>query len=529
MTEHWNLIMGGISLAFSLKNILSLILGTVIGIIVGVLPGIGPTAGMALLLPMTFGWPPATALILMGAIFFSSNFGGSITSILINAPGDASNSATMLDGYPMTEKGLANEALGISATSVIVGGGIGVILLVFSAPLIANFALRFGPAENALLAVFALSIIASMVAGSPIKGLISAGMGLFLATVGYDGISGNIRFSFGIPYFEDEIQLIPVAVGVFAVSQVITLGESGGTIAKVGKLTGSLMEGMKSYFHHPVAVLRALVIGIFIGALPAAGRVTASFMAYADVVRSSKNPESFGKGNPEGVIAPETANNSCAMGDLIPTLSLGIPGSMPTAVFLGIMIMHGVIPGPRAFVDNGQVLYALLTSLVLVTMVVFLFGIFCSKFFARISLLSNEVIVPYILIFSLVGAFAIRNSFADVLLTCFFGLLGYIMNRLGYNSVPMLLGLVLGEMAEKNFRRALIISGGSYDIFYASWIAKILLAISLLSVIYPYLKLAFQKFAKRTGTWEKPFKKYGGRIVKKFYLYIKLSISKRGF
>ena len=499
MVDHWSLIVNGIGLAFTLKNILALILGTVIGIVVGVLPGIGPTAGMALLLPMTFGWPPATALILMGAIFFSSNFGGSITSILINAPGDASNSATMMDGFPMTENGRGNEALGISATSVIVGGGIGVVLLVFTAPLIAIFALRFGPAENTLLAVFALSIIAAMVVGSPIRGLISAGIGLFLATMGYDGVSGNIRFSFGISYFEDEIQLIPVVVGIFAVSQVITMGEEGGAIAKVGKLAGSLMDGMKSYVHHPVTVLRSLAIGIFIGALPAAGRVTSSFMAYADAVRSSKDPESFGKGNPEGVIAPETANNSCAMGDLIPTLALGIPGSTAAAVFLGIMIMHGVVPGPRAFVDNGQVLYALLTSLVLVTVVVFVFGISCSGYFARISLLSNEIIVPYILIFSLLGAYAIRNSFADVLLTCFFGLLGYIMKRFGYNPVPMILGLVLGEMAEKNFRRALIVSDGSYDIFYASWIAKILLAMSLLSIIYPYLKLVYRRVGKKRG------------------------------
>ena len=499
MVDHWNLIVNGIGLAFTLKNILALILGTVIGIVVGVLPGIGPTAGMALLLPMTFGWSPATALILMGAIFFSSNFGGSITSILINAPGDASNSATMMDGFPMTENGRGNEALGISATSVIVGGGIGVVLLVFTAPVIAMFALRFGPAENTLLAVFALSIIAAMVVGSPIRGLISAGIGLVLATIGYDGVSGNIRFSFGISYFEDELQLIPVVVGIFAVSQVITMGEEGGTIAKVGKLAGSLMEGMKSYFRHPVAVLRSLAIGIFVGALPAAGRVTASFVAYADAVRSSKDPESFGKGNPEGVIAPETANNSCAMGDLIPTLALGIPGSTAAAVFLGIMIMHGVVPGPRAFVDNGQILYALLTSLVLVTVVVFVFGISCSKYFARISLLSNEIIVPYILVFSLLGAYAIRNSFSDVLLTCFFGLLGYTMNRFGYNPVPMILGLVLGEMAEKNFRRALIVSDGSYDIFYASWIAKILLAMSLVSIIYPYLKLAYRKMGNRRG------------------------------
>jgi putative tricarboxylic transport membrane protein len=327
-------------------------------------------------------------------------------------------------------------------------------------------------------------------------------MGLFLATVGYDGVSGSIRFSFGISYLEDEIQLIPVVVGLFAVSQVITLGESGGTIAKVEKLAGSLMEGVKSYFHHSSTVLRSLAIGVFVGALPAAGRVTASFMAYADAVRSSKNPQSFGKGNPEGVIAPETANNSCAMGDLIPTLSLGIPGSTAAAVFLGIMAINGVAPGPRAFIDNGQTLYALLTSLVLVTVVVFVFGISCSKYFARISVLSNEVIVPYILIFSLIGSFAIRNSFIDVALTCFFGFIGYIMNRLGYNSIPLILGLVLGEMAEKNFRRALILSDGYYDIFYSSWIARILLAISLLSLLLPYIKLGLHRLGLRKKSSE---------------------------
>ncbi|MFB3884966.1 MAG: tripartite tricarboxylate transporter permease [Thermodesulfobacteriota bacterium] len=497
MLEHWDLITSGISLAFSLNNVLSLILGTVAGLIVGVLPGIGPPAGMALLLPVTFGLRPATALIFMGAIFFSSNFGGSITSIIINAPGDASNSATMLDGYPMTVNGRGNVALGISATSVIVGGGIGVILLIFSAPLIAMFALRFGPAENTLLAVFALSIIAAVVVGSPIKGLISAGLGLFLATVGYDGISGNIRFSFGIPYFEDEIQLIPAVVGMFAVSQVIILAESGGTIAKAEELSGSLLEGMKSYFRYPMTILRSLAWGIFVGALPAAGRVTSSFVAYADALRCSKNPESFGKGAPEGVIAPETANNSCAMGDMIPTLALGIPGSTAMAVFLGIMMMHGVAPGPRAFIDNGQVIYALLASQILVTLVVFVFGITCAKYFARVSLLSNEVIVPYILIFSLVGAFAIRNSFADVLLTCFFGFLGYIMDRFGYNRVPLILGLVLGEMAEKNFRRALIVSDGSYDIFYSSWIGRVLLILILFSLTYPYLKLARKRLSLR--------------------------------
>lgn len=448
---------------------------------------------MALLLPITFGWHPAPALTMMGAIFFSSSFGGSITSILINTPGDTANAATMMDGYPMTQQGRAAEAIGISSTCVLIGGGVGWILLTFSAPLIANFASRFGPAENTVLAILALSIIAALVMNSPLKGLMSAAIGLFISTMGFDSITGYPRYVFGIFSLYEGIPFMPAVIGMFALSQVITLGMKGGTISTVTELSGKLTTGVKIFFKYPATIFRSLLIGVIIGALPAAGRTTASFMAYADTVRASKNPESFGKGNPQGVLAPELANNSCAMGDFIPTLALGIPGSAGCAVFLGVMLLHGVVPGPRAFIDNGQTLYALLTSLFLAAVVLFIFGITCSRYFALISLVQNEIVVPLILIFSLLGAFAIRNSVVDVLICCCFGFLGYFMIKHEYGTIPLLLGMVLGDMVEKNFHRALIMSDGHYNIFCSSWIAKILLAMSILSFVWPYANLIYKR------------------------------------
>jgi len=491
--EQIDLILSGVTLAFTWKNILALMGGTTIGVIFGVLPGIGGSAAMALLLPMTLGWHPSTALTMMGTIFFSSSFGGSITSILINTPGDTSNAATMMDGYPMTQQGRGAEAIGISSTCVLVGGVVGWTLLSFSAPLIANFATRFGPPENTVLAILALSIIAALVMNSPLKGLISAAMGLFISTIGFDSITGFPRYVFGVFSLYEGIPFMPAVIGMFALSQVITLGMEGVAICPVTELKGKLTTGVKIFFQYPSTIFRSLIIGIIIGALPAAGRTTASFMAYADAVRASKNPESFGKGNPQGVLAPELANNACAMGDFIPTLALGIPGSAGCAVFLGIMLLHGVVPGPRAFIDNGQTLYALLTSLFLSTVVLFIFGVTGSKYFARISLVQNEIVVPLILIFSLLGAFAVRNFFIDVIICCLFGFLGYFMIKYEYGTIPLLLGMVLGDMAEKNFHRALIMSDGHYNIFWSSWIAKILLAMSILSIVWPYAKLVYKK------------------------------------
>jgi putative tricarboxylic transport membrane protein len=491
-----DIIMQAITFVFQWQNLAALIGGSIYGIIIGVLPGLGPSAGMALALPLVLRWHPATALIFMGSLYKCSNYGGSITAILVNTPGDASNAATILDGYPMCEKGKGGVALAISATAAMVGGIIGMICLIFFAPFLAEFALRFGPAEYFLTALLALSIIAAVVQGATIKGLISAGLGLMLSTVGFDMITGHLRYTFGWTPIEDGIPLIQALVGLFAVTQALVLAKSAESISRIGKLAGGFWEGVITYFKHPYAIIRAAAIGLFIGILPAVGQSSAGLLAWAEAKRESKHPETFGNGEPEGVISSETSTNACMPGDLVCTIALGIPGSVGAAIFLGVMIIFGLIPGPLVFKEKADVIYSLFVALILTSFFLFFVGMTVAKRFAMVTLLPNEIIVPAILVVSLLGSFAIRNLMADVIISLGFGVLGYIMLRGGFTPVPLLLGMVLGEMVETNYHRALMISGGSYTIFFASAISKILIFLTLLSFATPYLGPVWKKLTQ---------------------------------
>jgi len=491
-----DVVMQAITFVFQWQNLAALLAGTIYGIIIGVLPGLGPSAGMALALPLVLKWHPATALIFMGSLYKCSNYGGSITAILVNAPGDASNAATILDGYPMCEKGKGGVALALSATSAMVGGTIGMICLIFSAPFLAHFALRFGPAEYFLTALLALSIIAAVVQGATIKGLIAAGLGLMLSTVGFDVITGHLRYTFGWSPIEDGIPLIQALIGLFAVTQALCLAESAESISRIGKLAGGFLEGVITYFKHPYAIIRAAAIGLFIGVLPAVGQSSAGLLAWAEAKRESRHPETFGNGDPEGVISSETSTNACMPGDLVCTIALGIPGSIGAAIFLGVMIIFGIVPGPLVFREKVDIIYSLFVALILTSFILFLIGITIARHFALVTLLPNEIIVPIILVVSLLGSFAIRNLMADVLISLAFGILGYIMLKGGFTPVPLLLGLVLGEMVEYNYHRALMISGGSYSIFYSSIISKILIFLTLLSLAGPYLGPVWKKLTQ---------------------------------
>lgn len=491
-----DVILQAITFVFQWQNLAALVAGTIYGIIIGVLPGLGPSAGMALAIPLVIKWHPATALIFMGALYKCSNYGGSITAILVNTPGDASNAATILDGYPMCEKGRGGVALALSASAAMVGGLIGMVFLIFAAPFLANFALRFGPAEYFLTALLALSIVAAVMQGATIKGLISAGLGLMLSTVGFDVITGHLRFTFGWAPVEDGIPLIQALVGLFAVTQALCLVESASAISRIGKLAGGFWEGVITYFKHPYAILRATAIGLFIGVLPAVGQSSAGLLAWGEAKRESKHPETFGHGDPEGVIASETATNACMPGDLVCTIALGIPGSVGAAIFLGVMIIFGVIPGPLVFSEKADVIYSLFVALLLTSFIVFLVGMTVARHLAVTTLLPNEIIVPAILAISLLGSFAIRNLMADVVISLIFGVLGYIMLKGGFTPIPLLLGLVLGEMVERNYHRALMISGGSYSIFFSSLISKVLIFLIILSFAGPYLGPAWKKLAR---------------------------------
>jgi putative tricarboxylic transport membrane protein len=491
-----DVVVQAITFVFQWQNLAALLAGTIYGIIIGVLPGLGPSAGMALALPLVLKWHPATALIFMGSLYKCSNYGGSITAILVNTPGDASNAATILDGYPMCEKGKGGVALALSATSAMVGGTIGMVCLIFSAPFLAHFALRFGPAEYFLTALLALSIIAAVVQGATIKGLIAAGLGLMLSTVGFDVITGHLRYTFGWSPIEDGIPLIQALIGLFAVTQALCLAESAKSISRVGKLAGSFVEGVITYFKHPYAIIRAAAIGLFIGVLPAVGQSSAGLLAWAEAKRESKHPETFGKGDPEGVISSETSTNACMPGDLVCTIALGIPGSIGAAIFLGVMIIFGVVPGPLVFSEKADIIYSLFVALILTSFILFLVGMTIARHFAFVTLLPNEIIVPIILVVSLLGSFAIRNLMADVIISLAFGILGYIMVKGGFTPVPLLLGLVLGEMVENNYHRALMISGGACSIFYSSIISKILIFLTLLSFAGPYLGPFWKKLTQ---------------------------------
>lgn len=469
------------------QNLLALVAGGLYGIIIGILPGIGPAVGMALALPLTLKWSPTTALIFLCVCYKLSTYGGSITSIILNTPGDSSNAATVLDGFPMCERGEGGVALGASCASAVTGGLIGTFCLIFFSPVLARFALRFDAAEYCLVAIFALTVISTVIQGAVVKGLISAALGLILATVGYDAIVGNLRFTFGVDFLADGVPMIQTMVGLFAITQALELAESAETISKLEKLVGGVWEGFKKYFCYPFNILRSSAIGLFIGVLPAVGQTTAGFMSYMETVRQSKHPETFGKGDIEGVIAAETANNACMPGDLVCTISLGVPGSVGAAVFLGIMIILGVPPGPLVFTEKADVIYTLFAALVLAHGLILIVGFTCFKYFARVAIIPNVIIVPTVFAVSLIGSYAIRNMMADVVISLIFGFVGYVMNKTNFSPIPLLIGMVLGDMVEKNFHRALLMSEGSYTIFVESGVAKILVILIFLSLTYPYL------------------------------------------
>src|SRR3990172_8398042 len=384
-----DVLLQAIAFVLQWQNLAALAGGTVYGIIIGVLPGLGPSAGMALAIPLVMTWHPATALIFMGALYKCSNYGGSLTAILVNTPGDASNAATILDGYPMCQSGRGGVALGLSATSALVGGTIGMICLIYAAPFLADFALEFGPAEYFLTAVLALSLIAAVVQGATIKGLIAAGLGLLLSAVGFDVIAGHLRFTFDWAPVEDGIPLIQALVGLFAVTQALVLAESAASISRLAKLSGSFWEGVRIYFRHPVIMVRSALVGLAVGVLPAVGQSSAGLLAWADAKRVSKHPETFGHGDPEGVIASETATNACMPGDLVCTIALGIPGSVGAAIFLVVMIIFGVIPGPLVFSEKADVIYSLFVALLLTSFIVFLVGMTVARHLAVTTLLPN--------------------------------------------------------------------------------------------------------------------------------------------
>mgnify|MGYP000907708327 CR=1 FL=1 len=491
------MVLEGLKLALSFGNILTAFVFTTFGIVIGALPGLGASMAMALVLPMTFGWRADTAIIALVSIYCGATYGGSISAILINAPGTPASGATVFDGYPMAQKGEADKALGISAMASFVGGLAGALVLFLVAPPFANFVLNFGPPEFFLLAIFGLTIISAVGKGQMLKGLIAGGLGLTLSFIGMDVMSGFMRFTFGSYYLEDGINSIAVMIGLFAISEVIVMSESSeGAISNVDTKVGSfskVFQGCKTVFMYPITLIRSTIIGCIVGALPAMGVTTASLVSYLITVRTSKHPETFGKGNPEGVLSPEAANNAVTGTALIPTFTLGIPGSGAAAIILGALTIHGLLPGPDLFRVNAQYTYSMLWGLIIANFMMMALSLLGAGLFSRVTIVKKGILIPSVLVLCVAGAFALNRSWGDVVTAIVFGVVGYVFKKLKYPQLGLILGLILGPIAETAFHQSMRISGGNWRIFISRPISLFILACIAISLAYPvYLEIKYR-------------------------------------
>jgi len=441
-----------------LDVILAVTFGTLLGVIIGALPGLNGPIGVSLLLPITFSFSPEVGLLMLGGIYMGSHYGSSITAILLNAPGDVVAACTAIEGYPMAKEGRAKEALYYSIIACVVGGTIGVLTLIFFTPPLAQLALQFGNSEVFLLGFFGLLIAATMSSGENItKGLFGVIFGLLLSTVGNDLLSGTSRLDFGLHELNAGINLIPVVIGLFAISSMLeSLSIKSGQITSISNITSSLTNVAKKVFIKPWLLLKSSSLGTFIGILPGAGGAIATFVAYAEAKRSSKTPEKFGKGNPEGIVSAESANNAAVGGSLVPLLALGIPGSATAAIMYGALTIHGIVPGPDLFVTRPDVAYTFIVGMLLTVIVMGIFGVLGVPLFTYILRIKLNFIIPTVLVFCIIGSYAIRNSLFDVLIAIVFGLLGFYFKKVDIPVALIVLGIILGPLIETNLRRTLI-------------------------------------------------------------------------
>ncbi|HNP93866.1 MAG TPA: tripartite tricarboxylate transporter permease [Rectinema sp.] len=478
------------ALLYVLANLHFLIIGVAGGIIVGAIPGLSGSTGIILMLPFLIYIDPPAALIMMSGLFCGSMFGGSIASILVSTPGTPSAAATALDGYPLAKKGEAGKALGVSLVASTLGGIFSTLCLIFLAPQLAKIALKFGPPEYFALMIFGLTIMASVSSASLTKGFLSGFFGLLLSMVGLNPTLGTERFTFGVIRLLTGFSMMPVLIGLFAVSEVFAQLElmSEGKIVRLSKKhkIGSIMPTKKEMRGLWKVILGSSVIGTIIGIIPATGGSIASFMAYNEAKRFSKEPDSFGTGNLAGIAAPEAANNATTGGAMIPLLTLGIPGDVVTSVMLGALMIIGVQPGPLLFSQSPQIITDLFIGFLFAQFIMVALGylsIRASNLILRVPL---GILYPTILCLCLLGAYSLGNSVYDVMLALVFGIVGYFMKKYGFSAPSVILGLILGPIAEQELSRALIISHGDWTVLIRSPLAIMFYAFAVASIFYSF-------------------------------------------
>ncbi|MFC1815264.1 tripartite tricarboxylate transporter permease [Thermodesulfobacteriota bacterium] len=487
-----------LDMVFLWKNLLYIFTGTAIGLIFGALPGLSSVVSISMFLPLTYGMDPMSAMFFYSGLMGASPFGGSISAILINTPGTAQNIATIFDGYPMTQRGEASRALGISATASALGALFGILVLTILMPLVRLVILSFQPPEFFMLVLLGLCTVVVAVQGNMIKGLFAGGLGLTLSFMGRSALTGTIRFNFGTFYLWDGIVLVPFVIGLLAICEIITLGtKQQATIADDSAIAISgykgILEGMKDVFRHKINFFRSASIGTIVGIIPGIGGVVANVVAYTVALQSSSHPETFGKGDPEGVLAPEAANNAKEGGSMVPTLGLGIPGSTEMAVLLGALILHGLTPGPLLIKENLDIVWALILGMTISSVLASVLGLLSSNFIVKISRVSVSYIIPIVGGICLVGVFSFRGNMWDVFLAIFFGFVGFGLKTFGFPIIPLVMGHILGKMAEVYFNQSLMISDIGYKIFFTRYISLGLFIGALFVLILPFIKKRFKK------------------------------------
>lgn len=488
-------------------NILFLIVGVGAGIVVGALPGLTATMAIALLVPFTFTMPAIHGLVLLGGIYCGAIYGGCFSAILINTPGTPSAIATTFDGYPMAKKGDAYKAIVTATISSVIGGLIGVAFLLFLSPPLSKASLKFGPPEFFWLTAFGLTIIATLASKSILKGLIGGAFGLLISSIGIAPIEGSVRFTFGIVSLQDGIGLIPALIGFFCIPEVLAMigrRHQQFSIIPYRKQRKVVLGVLLKLLKKPFLLLRSAVIGTIVGIIPGAGGNIASMVSYNEAVRASKYPDKYGRGIIEGVAAAETANNAEVSGSLIPLLTLGIPGAPPAAVLLGALLLQGMRPGPELFSYHGSVTYTFIVSLIFANIIMLPMGIFSGKMISKlITNIPIAFLAPFVVFLSVVGSYAINNNMFDVYVMIFFGLVGYIGRKAGFDAGPIVLGIILGKICEQGLVQSILMgkaAGSLFEVFFTRPISLILILLTVVSAAWPYIRkliIGTKRYAKR--------------------------------
>jgi putative tricarboxylic transport membrane protein len=468
----------GFSVAVSPVNILFCFVGVLLGTLIGVLPGIGAVATMSMLLPVTFHLPPATSLIMLAGIYYGAQYGGSTTAILVKLPGEASSVATVLDGYAMAQKGRAGAALSIAALASFVAGTVATLLIAVAGPLMAQLALKFGPAEYFSLMVLGLVASVILASGSLAKAIIMILAGVFLGLVGPDANSPMPRLTFGVPALAEGVNFVALAVGFFGISEIIlNLEKDLQRVAPVAMR--DLFPNGEEISRSIGPTIRGTLIGSILGVLPGGGALLASFGAYAIEKKLSDTPERFGEGAPEGVAAPEAANNAGAQTSFVPLLTLGVPSNAIMAVMAGAMTIQGIAPSPKVMVEHAQLFWGMIASMWVGNLLLVILNLPLVGLWVKLLQVPYRILYPAILFFCCIGVYSINNSAFDVYLSVGFGIVGYLLLKLGFEPTPLLLGFILGPMMEENLKRAMILSGGSLEPFVTRPISAGLLILTL--------------------------------------------------